>query len=308
MDAYLVNVDVEKSGFMLGKQVIPKTPEALVEGVDKLVSLPEVCFLVNDLINDPKTDIEDIGQVISQDPDLTARLLKLVNSSYYGFNQRVDTVTRAILLVGLKELQHMVWASKAVESFTDISPSDANMASFWRHSIFTAVVARILARDRNVLHPERLFVAGLLHDVGRLLIFHRLPEQAAQIISSIKERSEYEACEIEQEVLGYDHTQIAHALLTQWQLPPSLVEAIQYHHNPAAADQAILEASILHVANIMAHALEIGDEDKLEHTCMGEAWTLLELTNTRIKPILHEAVMQFLEALELLLPGASQKL
>jgi len=286
---------------------IYKTPNELVEGVDKLVSLPEVCFLVNDLVNDPKSEIEQIGSVISQDPDLTARLLKLVNSSYYGFETPIDTVSRAVMMVGLRELQHMVWASSAVESFKSLPPEDANMAGFWRHSIFCAVVARILARECHVLHPERLFVTGLMHDIGRLLMYLKAPEASATIFDLEKENPEKKIEEIEREILGYDHADLGFALCASWGLPDSIGTAIGYHHAPTKTDEYKLESTILYVANLMAHALEIGDEDDFQKTADKEIWQLLNLSDETIKKALHEAVLQFLEALELLLPGASQK-
>ncbi|MDH5547410.1 MAG: HDOD domain-containing protein [Gammaproteobacteria bacterium] len=292
---------------MQGSREISPTAYRLVKGVDKLVSLPEVCFLVNDLVNDPLSDIEEIGHVISQDPDLTARLLKLVNSSFYGFPQRIETVSRAILMVGLKELQNMVWATSAVETFSKLPPKQVNMASFWRHSIFTAVVGRILARECNILHPERLFVAGLLHEIGRLLFYTKLPKQSMRILKAEEETPERNPILIEREIVGMDHAEVAAALLEQWFLPDSLIEAVRFHHSPALAQEYVLESSILHIANAMAHALESGEEDALKDNCDSTAWNLLNIPEARVKRILHEAVLQFLEALELLLPGASQK-
>lgn len=287
---------------------IAKTAEQLVKGVDKLVSLPEVCFMVNDLVNDPNSDIEQIGNVISQDPDLTARLLKLVNSSYYGFETPVDTVSRAIMMVGLRDLQSMIWASSAVETFNHLPPTDANMAGFWRHSIFCAVTARILARECHVLHPERLFVAGLLHDIGRLLIFHKLPEKAHIVIQKEKSDSSVDVTAIEREILGYDHAEVGRALCESWGLPEALAFSIGEHHDPSNDEKYRLECAILHVANIMAHALEMGEENNFQKGANQQAWDMLNLSEAAIKRTLHEAVMQFLEALELLLPGASQRL
>ncbi|MDX1810851.1 MAG: HDOD domain-containing protein [Gammaproteobacteria bacterium] len=284
-----------------------KTPQELVKGVDKLVSLPEVCFLVNDLVNDPNSDIQQIGSVISQDPDLTARLLKLVNSSYYGFTRPIETVSRAIMMIGLRELQHMVWASSAVETFNKLPPADANMASFWRHSIFTAVSARILARECHILHPERLFVAGLLHDIGRLLIFLKMPEEALQIIEKQGKDARINLSDVEKEVLGFDHAELGKVLCESWQLPESLTTAIGNHHDPVLEGEFQLESAILHVANLMAHALEMGEEEQFHQMANREAWGMLNLSDKVIKKVLHEAVMQFLEVLELLLPGASQR-
>lgn len=293
---------------MRGCKKIPKAVHEMVQGVDKLVSLPEVCFMVNDLVNDPNSDFEHIGSVISQDPDLTARLLKLVNSSFYDFDTPVDTVSRAIMLVGLRELQHMVWASSAVETFDGLSPADANMAGFWRHSIFCAVTARILGRECNVLHPERMYVSGLLHDIGRLIMYHKIPEASANVVAARRLDPGKDSASIEDEMLGYNHAQIGYALCKSWNLPDSLAVAIGNHHDPESAEDFKLETAILHVANIMAHGLEMGDEDKFQERTNEKAWALLNLSDDAIKRTLQEAVLQFLEALELLLPGASQRI
>ncbi|MCF6231313.1 MAG: HDOD domain-containing protein [Gammaproteobacteria bacterium] len=294
---------------MRGCKKIPQAAHDLVKDVDKLVSLPEVCFMVNDMVNDPNSEFTHIGRIISQDPDLTARLLKLVNSSFYGFDTPVDTVSRAIMLVGLKELQHMVWASSAVETFENLSPADANMAAFWRHSIFCAVTSRILARECDILHPERMYVAGLLHDIGRLIIYHKLPLEAGKIIAAGRADPDRDAASIERELLGFDHAQIGLALCESWQLPDSLAIAIGFHHDPEAAAEGFkLETAILHVANVMAHSLEIGDEEKFQERTNEKAWSLLNLSHDTTRRILQEAVMQFLEALEMLLPGASQRI
>ena len=294
---------------MLGRLNIKSSAHILVREVEKLVSLPEVCFLINDLVNDPNCNVDEIGHVISQDPDLTVRLLKLVNSSIYGFPAKIDTVSRAILVVGLKELQHVVWASSAVETFSKLPPGQVNMAGFWRHSIFSAVVARILAKERNVLHPERLFVAGLLHDIGRLLIYIEKPDEAKRILDFEEQNPGVDAVDLECEILGFDHAELAAALMLKWDLPLGLCESVRYHHEPARAENYLLDASIVHVANIIAHALESGEEEnELKQRISPAAWELLEIPEDKIKRILHDAVMQFLETLELLLPGASQKM
>lgn len=289
-------------------KTIPNSVQELVRSVDGLVSLPEVCFLVNDLVNDPNSDIEQIGSVISQDPALTLRLLNLVNSPLYGFETKIETVSRAVMVIGLKELQNMVWATTAVETFSGLSANKVNMAGFWRHSIFTAILARILARECNVLHPERLFVAGLLHDIGRLVIYHRFPEQVEETWSVEKEHQLDDVVTAERLVLGFDHAELAAELLRHWKLSESLAVAVQYHHKPKETSEHALEVSIVHMANVMAHALETGEEEELDTACEAQAWQLVGLETEKIKPMLHEAIFQFLEVLELLLPGARQRL
>ena len=286
----------------------PSSVKELVQGGDGLVSLPEVCFLVNDLVNDPGCSLDQVGHVISQDPALTARLLKLVNSSYYGFEMKIETVSRAVLMVGLKELQNMVWATAAVETFEGLSGSKANMAAFWRHSIFTAVLGRILAKECNLLHPERMFVAGLLHDIGKLVLYSRYPQLVEEVWAVERDHGLDDGVTAERLVLGFDHAELAGELLRHWSLPENLASAVQFHHSPKESKDHSIEVSIVHIANVMAHALEVGEEEELDAACEAEAWQLLDLSTDRIKPMLHEAIFQFLETLELLLPGARQRL
>ncbi len=281
--------------------------EELVKGVDRLVSLPEVCVLINDLINDPLCNVSELAQVISQDPDLTARLLKLVNGPYYQFSMPIDTVSRAIVLVGLAELQNMVIATSAVETFGKLPAEKINMASFWRHSVFCAVVARRLARECHVLHPERLFVAGLLHDIGRLLILYKKTDQVEQILQTQSQQN-CSIAEAERAILCFDHADAGEALLKSWGLPHGLCQTVKYHHCPQQATEFILETSIIHVSNIMAQALDVSDRDNFTLECDSFAWKQLGIAESSIKPILHEAVFQFLETLELLIPGASTPL
>ncbi len=234
------------------------TPESLVRDNIQLVSLPEVCMQVQTMADNPNCGADDLGRLIAKDTALTTKLLRLVNSAFYGFTSKVETVNRAVSLVGIAELRNITLAASAAEVFADISADLMDMVSFWRHSVFTGLVARKLAAECHVLHHERLFTAGLLHDVGRLLIFMRLPEKASEILAA-ERRDHGDLYELERAVLGFDHAQAGAELLTFWQLPPALCAAVRYHHQPQEADDAQLEAAIVHLANAITHYLEHAD-------------------------------------------------
>ena len=282
----------------------PATAQELVSQVEKLVSLPEVYFLIREKLADPLCSVNALAAIIQQDAGLTARLLKLGNSPYFGYSNRVDTVSRAISIIGIRELEFLVLATAAVERFSGLPVELVNMASFWRHSIFTGVLSRLLARQCNVLHHERLFVAGLLHDVGKLIIYHELPDESREILAGLEEGDEVYG--LEYGVLGFDHAEVGERLSAQWRMPLSLQKAIGHHHSPADAGDFCLEASIVHVANMMAHAMELKDEDDFSKRCEPFAWQLLKLPEARIKPMFQDAVMEFIEVLELLQPGAAE--
>ena len=274
----------------------------LVQGNVKLVSLPHVCIRVNLMVDDPDHTASEIGNVIQQDASLTARLLKIANSPLYGFRSRVDTISRAVTVIGQRELRDLVFAVSAVRTFAQIPVDLANMASFWRHSIFTGLVAKLLAQQCGVLHTERLFVAGLLHDLGELLIYHKMPELAQKALRRSVAMDEPLHL-AEHTLLGFDHAAVGGALATLWELPPTLHGAIRFHHEPDAAPDC-LEASLIHLANAIAHIAEAPDQrDALLARSSQQAWKMTRLSTDVIDPVIAQAHPLLFEGLALIMPS-----
>lgn len=276
---------------------------SLVTGVASLVSLPEVCIQVNSMVDDEHSSAADIARVISQDPGLTARLLKIANSTFYRFPSKIETVSRAVTIIGTRELRFLVLAASAVRSFDRISSDDIDMASFWRHSVYCGVIARILAGRCRVLHNERLFVAGLLHDVGRLVMLARIPD-LVQVMRFRARQANEPMFEAERDVFDTDHGEVGAELMKLWRLPASLQTAAAYHHEPRRAPEYALEASLVHIANALAHLAERGSSN-LQDTGLVDpyAWELTRLDPSVVEPVLQEARAQFLETLLMFLPG-----
>lgn len=228
-----------------------------IQQVSGLVSPPDVCIRVFELIESQSASIKEIGEVISQDPNLCARLLKIVNSPYYHFSSRIDTISRAITIVGIRELSSLIIAVSAVKTFSNIPNHLVNIDTFWRHSIYTGLIARQIAARCDVLHPERLFVAGLLHDIGSLVIYNRVPDVARELLAQAKgnEKTLYQK---ENDALGLTHAFLGGKLLEAWMLPKILRESISYHHEPGLCEIAPMEASILHIAEVLANRSELG--------------------------------------------------
>ncbi len=231
------------------------TPQDLVARNVRLVSLPEVCIQVQALADSPHTVAEDIGEVVGKDTALTTRLLKLVNSAYFSLPKKIDTISRAVNMIGMRELRNLTLAASAAEVFSRIPANLIDMAAFWQHSIFTGLVARNLANRCNVLHSERLFTAGLLHDVGRLLMLMKMPEEIGKIESQ-RLQSKEPICDIEHRVIGFDHAQVGQALLAHWNMPDNLCNSVLYHHDVAAAEDACLEAALVHIADQVTHCAQ----------------------------------------------------
>jgi len=236
------------------------TPDQLVGQNVELVSLPEVCMRIQSMVDDPMSTANDFGKVVIQDTALSARLLKMVNSSYYGLPMPVDTVTRAVQIIGTQELRNLALAASAIEVFSGINSDLVDMVTFWRHSIFCGLVSRELAKKRHILHPERLFIAGLLHDVGRLLIYAKLPEQSAQILERLKKENT-DICAEEKAMLGFDHADVGERLMKLWRMPPSLVEAVVNHHQPSKTAGNEIDTAIVYLANAVTHLIEQHEKD-----------------------------------------------
>ena len=229
----------------------------LVREVSGLASPPEICMKVMDMVQQDCGSAQEFGEVIARDPSLTSRLLRLVNSSFFGLSRRVETVSRAISILGIRELYNLVVAVSAVSSFSNIPNRLVNMDTFWRHSLYTGLIARSLSKRTDVLHPERLFIAGLLHDIGSLVLYSRRTDVARDLLL-IAQGDEEMLCQAELDTLGFSHADLGRLLLDQWRLPEALQEAVGFHHDPGAAQSAQLEAGLVHLANGLANRSLIG--------------------------------------------------
>ncbi len=222
----------------------------LVAETASLVSPPDVWIQLNEVVNDPSASTEDIAGVIMCDPALTAQVLKIVNSPLYPFKSPIDTVTMAISIMGTRELYSVATAVATVTVFSALDNSLLGLDTFWKHSLATASLARRLARESCVLHPERLYVAGLLHDVGFLVMLQHCPEEAGQAMQAAG-GNESTLLAHERENLGFDHTELGAALMQDWRLPAPLVRTIRHCQRPEAGNDGF-DAALVHLANVGA--------------------------------------------------------
>ena len=270
-----------------------------IKQVSGLVSPPDICIRVFELIESQTASIKQIGEVISQDPNLSARLLKIVNSPYYHFSTRIDTISRAITVVGIRELSSLIIAISAVKTFSNIPNHLVNIDTFWRHSIYTALIARALATRCDVLHPERLFVSGLLHDIGSLIIYNRVPDMARELLMQAN-GNEMTLYEKENNTIGLTHAYLGGRLLESWMLPKILRDSITYHHEPGRSKLAPLESAILHIAEALANRSILGafcenpcGDDAIDP----EAWAALPVNEEDIdvEQLIGDSGLQFSE-------------
>ncbi len=184
------------------------TAQTLIQGSVELFSLPDIYFQISEMINDPRFMAHDMGLVISKDAALSARLLKIVNSSFYGFQAKIDTISRAITIVGIEDLKSLVLATSVIDKFNKIPAELVDMTEFWMRSIYCGMMAKLLAKKSSVLHYERLYVAGLLSDLGSLVLYNLLPEESFEVLLA----ADYDRLKIaglEREMIGFTHADVS---------------------------------------------------------------------------------------------------
>ncbi len=222
----------------------------------KLPEIPSTVFELNEVIANPLASADDIAQVVNKSPSLAAILLKIVNSSVYAFPTKIDTIPRAVTIIGTQEISGLALGISAISIFKDIPKDMIDMNLFLKHSLACGIISRVLCAYKNITQTELLFVSGLLHDIGRLILYKYYPEQAKEILR--RSASSKELLHQEEKIgLGCKHTDIGRDLLKKWKIPFSIENNVFYHHNPSDADNRT-HATIVHLADIIVHSLEIG--------------------------------------------------
>jgi HD-like signal output (HDOD) protein len=285
------------------------TIDELIKGVNDLVPLPKAYLRVQELVNDPYSSLDDVTKVIANDAALTSRILRVANSAYMALASKVDTVARAVQVLGLNQVHDLALAGAAVGSLTKIKTPTLDISDFWRRSVYCAVVARIISKQRKLGSAERLFVSGLLHDTGHLLLAYRQPERYAEIRAHSIE-SGIPMAAIEQQELGFTYADLGAALLSSWQLPPTIIMPVQYHVLEVAEmpSAEMAETTILQISAVIARAAmwrseadePVPDFDPLALQQNG-------IDDSLIETIMHEADEAVIEAMTLLLPNVSPK-
>jgi HD-like signal output (HDOD) protein len=266
------------------------TPEALVNKSLELVSPPNTYLQLNELIQDSNSSVDDFSAVINTDPALATRLLKIVNSPFYGFPSQINTISRAITIIGTRELTHLVLATSVLNSFKGIPESLINMNEFWRNCFACAITSKMLAEECGQRATERYFIAGLLHNIGSLVLYKSVPELAGEAIRSAEFGHEV-LFKAEQRLLGFDHTEVGQALVKAWRLPHSLEEVARYHHSPSDAEDFPLDVAIVHIADVLVSSAQLGHSgDKHVPPMDAAAWDLLGLNEHQIPDLLQQVV------------------
>lgn len=284
-----------------------KTAKNLVKDSIQLISLPDVYLRLKSVIDSPNSSMADVALVISQDPSLTARLLKMVNSPFYGFASKIDTISRAINMLGTRQVHDLAMATTVVNSFSGFSNAHLDIYDFWMNSVYCAANARLLAFYCDDIDTERPFVAGLLHDIGHLVMYQQIPEDTKQA-ANLAEEKQIPLFLAERELIGFDYADVGAELIASLELPESLQQVTRYHNEPTGAKEAFkLEATIVHIANQIANAAIAGKPVTEELDIAEGSWEITGLKPDVLPRVKEEADQQWQMSMDLIFTNKSGK-
>lgn len=274
--------------------------EDLVAAAVTISSPPLIYEKLMRVINDHRSGAADVARVIVEDQGLTARVLMVVNSAFYGLPMRVDTVTTALRVVGTSQIRDLAVATSVMGLFKNVPGDLLDPVAFWHHCLGCGVTARVLAGHRREDNVERFFVAGVLHDIGKLVMLMSAPEKARAALEDAKKTGRG-LSECEREHLGCTHAQVGAALMDKWNFPPALREAVAYHHRPTRARHFPIEAAAVHLGDLVSNALGWGHGGQPRTPRLDEAaWDALGLDVALVPSMIDEAERQLDEAVQLI--------
>lgn len=272
----------------------------LIAKIDDLPTLPNVITKIMEILENPKSTARDIDNVIKTDQTLTAKTLKMVNSAYYGFPRRITTVTDAVVILGFNTVRSLALSATVCKMFLGGS-KDFDREALWEHSIAVAFASRIIAKRVRYSDEEEAFVAGLLHDVAKIVEDQYFHEEFMKAVTKSKNEL-ISLLECERQELGMDHSLIGRRVADKWNLPLKITKVIGYHHQPEFAggeDQEI--TSIVHVADVLVKIRKIGDSGNYGSIEINKtAIAALKLNKKDLAEIVQKLILEMKKAEEFL--------
>lgn len=249
------------------------TAQEIVSRVIDLAALPSVYAKVRRLVEDPNSSPDQLSKVIAMDPAITARLLRLANSAFWGRGGRIETVSRAVRLLGMNHVHDLVLATSVATAFKGLDPAVIDIGRFWRCSVYRALAAGALATKRDLVDVERLFLEGLLSDIGHLAMVQSIPALVAEAEKRARLQP-WTLPEIETSLIGCNFAEVGAVLAEAWVLPECFSATIAHQINPLASETHALEACIVHLADRLAQR-SVQRDNAIEYPPLPEAISLL---------------------------------
>jgi len=238
----------------------------IISNIRNLPTPPIVFEQIQRVINNPDTSVADIANILSEDPAMSVKVLKLTNSAFYGLSREIDSVKHAVMIVGLEAIKNLVLSASVLSMFKSNSDNKEFHENFWRHSLSTALAARVIAREYKngkAFNQDPSFSSGLIHDIGKMIICGFMPKDHQQIMEYLDQHPQVSHMEAEISVLGFNHAQLGRQLAITWKLPERLADTIGYHHNPNIENNSDNFAYLINLADYIVHISALDDRTEL---------------------------------------------
>ncbi len=257
--------------------------------IEDISTLPGVAHSVVQLIQNPKSSALQVGEAISRDPALASKVLRIANSAFYGFPRKISTIHSAIVVLGFANIRNIVLTASIAGM---LPPREDGMlfdrVSFWRHSLACGIASKLLAGRMGMKNLEEAFLWGLLHDLGKVVLDGCFRDDYLLIVRLAREKGRL-LREAEEAVLGFDHAEAGGVVAEKWNLPPALIKAVRFHHDPPRARESARVVSIVHLADILSRAVGLGNggDDRIP-VVNDDAWSLLKMDGDEIRVLFGE--------------------
>lgn len=275
-----------------------KSIDKLFSGLKDIPTLPSIALRINKILKNDYISTREIGSEIEKDPSLTSKVLKFANSSYYGLSYNVNTVTRAITVLGINTIRNIAITTSVFEIFNSKKRFPFDIIGLWYHSLGCAIASKALISRADHLLEEEAFICGILHDIGKVIIALNMPDLMEDVLSGIRKGKSQSDAEID--VIGYTHSDVGALLSEKWHLPEELGEAIRFHHRPQYHDDSktlkghpfLLYA--VYAGNQISKALALGKSTDLIVSGIDPVtWSTLHISESELREILFSIKSDF---------------
>lgn len=265
------------------------TLEEITKDIVDIPALPQVTNDIMRLTEDPDSTVQDIERIVMKDQSLTARILRLANSAYYGYPRRISTISEASVLLGFQAIRSItLTASVNGLLMKEVKGYGLEENELWKQSLSTAIVSRHIAKKVKYAKVDKVYVAGLLRDIGKVIMSYYLTEHFTKVMELIQNEG-IDFLEAEEEILGFNHGQVGAEVAKKWNLPDELIEAIAYHHTPEKAIIDFKLTSIIHVADAIVMTMGIGlGSDGMVYNYSQKALEVLGIDSNMLEQLISE--------------------
>lgn len=279
---------------VLNKSLMDIHPREIKGMVKDVPTLPVIYQELFKKMQDPDIAVPEIAELITQDQALSTKILHLVNSAFYGYSKQIKTISRAVVILGFRAVRSAALAISVFDYFNDEESDSVNMLDFWKHSIAVASICKVMAKELGINQQEEAFIVGLLHDVGKL-IEKRYFDNDFREVCTVAQEQHLSWYDCEKALFQVHHATIGKAVFRAWNFPPSVVDAVQFHHQPSASIKVPQLTALVHLADMMSYQLGYGAPGAFPpKACDPDALKLLGVTMEGTR-IYHEKITEELE-------------